>query len=312
MAQLGVVYRLRVRRRGDTDAPWRLLGDIDEAGTRLVDVLPQAFEATDARVGVDGLEEPQPSVTFERHLPAVGFYAGAVFNHHEFGSRGVLNRVEQGDSVPFTEVDNQEVEIGVVASARPQANAGFVAFHVANGRSIKTDLERELKRWIADAYDLYLDLTPVAPTEAVEAAIENGGLGPVSFRKLEQPADLFANEAEWWADGEELGLAEYRLRPARSRRFPGRKLLRFVQTIRNTLPEGEEPVGFPELASFDAHDYDQLAVELKIHGRTKTVYFDQEGASMSHAFSWELDITPNSSDQQLYEALAELLVDEGD
>ena len=121
MAQLAQVFRFRVRPMRQPDAPWRLLGDIDEAGTRLVDVLPAAFSGTAYERDIDGHSSPQPVVTFEAALPVVGAdRVGATFNHHEYGSHGLLNRVAQGDSLPFTGVDNQQVQVSALATAPPE------------------------------------------------------------------------------------------------------------------------------------------------------------------------------------------------
>ena len=288
MAQLAVVYRFGIRAAGDTTAPWAPLGDIDGAGTRLVDVLPAGFQAVNHEQEVDGHAGPQPVVTFAAPVAVFGANrVAAIFNHHEYGSRGLLNRVAQGDQYPFTEADNQQVRIAVLASAPPMATTGFVVFQVSNGRSIKTGIDHELRIWLRHQYGLFLDMSPVAPTDAVTAAIEQHGTGPMIFRKLDNPAGLFQNPGEWWQDGEDLGTAEYTIKPARGARLLGGKIVRFLRTREGTLPDGSDPVGFPELATFDHQTYDELAVEILVHGRKKTLYIREEGPHMKHAFSWE-------------------------
>lgn len=312
MAQLAVVYQYRVRQAGDASAAWLPLGDIDGAGTRLVNVLPSGFQQVNFQKEVDGPAGPQPVVTFHGPLAAQGASrVGAIFNHHEYGSRGLLHRVAQGDAYPFTEPDNQQVRIAVIASAPPLATTGFLVLQVANGRSIKTGVHHELRNWFRDQYGLYLEMNPVAPTDAVTAAIEQHGMGPVVFRKLDNPAGLFHNQGEWWTDGDELATAEYKIKPARGARLHGSKIVRFLRTRDGTLPDGADSVGFPDLATFEEQAYDEIAVEILVHGRKKTLYIREEGPHMKHAFSWELDLGPGASDEEIAQELTALLHDDG-
>ncbi len=310
MAQLANVYKFRMRIAGDPNAQWRPLGDIDGAGTRLIDALPACLQTVDYRKEVDGHDDPQPVVTFDHDVAVNGDdRVGAVFNHHEYGSRGMLNRAAQGDSYPFTEEDNQQVRIAVVTSAPPMQTTGFMVFQVANGRGIKTGVENEFRTWLREQYDLFLEMDPVAPTDAVTAAIEQHGTGPMVFRKLENPAGLFQNPGEWWQDGDAIGTAEYTIKPSRGVRLPGAKIVRFLQTREGTLPDGSDPVDFPDLATFNEQTYDELAVDVMIHGRKKTLYIREEGPHMKHAFSWELDVGAGAQAEEIAAELATLIPD---
>lgn len=208
---------------------------------------------------------------------------------------------------PFAEVDNQQVEVGLVVAADPMQRVGFLAFQVPNRRGVKTGVEAELRRMLRDEFGLALLLEPVVPIDAVEAAIEQNGLGAVSFRKLNNPAGLFDADDDWWTDGDELGGVELKLSPRRSARLLGRKLATFIRTLNNDLEEGEEPVGFPELATIDEHTYDELAVEVYISGRKKVMRVNADGHTMSHAFSWDLELGPGASPEAVVSSLVDLL-----
>lgn len=93
MAQLGVVYRFMLREVGKPNAEHRLLGSIDGAGTRFSDVGPGLLKRVRHEIEVEGLPDPQPSVTFMAEVPIAGDNRFAsLFHHHEYGSRGLLNR----------------------------------------------------------------------------------------------------------------------------------------------------------------------------------------------------------------------------
>lgn len=308
MARLGVVYRFMLREHGNRRAEHCLLGNIDGAGTRLSDVAGGLLRAVNYEVEVDGLTGKQPSVKFDSAIPIAGDHRlAALMNHFQYGSRGALNRHAQGDTTTFTEVDNQQAEVAVVIAAPPMQKAGFLALHVPHGRGVKTGVESELRGLLRERHGLLLELAPVVPLDAVAAAIDQQGLGRVAFRELTDPAGLYEDEEEWWTDGSELGGVELRLSPTRSARLLGQKLATFIRTITGTLSHGEDPVEFSDLATFDDHTYEELSVEVYVHGRKKVVRVSSEGHSMSNAFSWELDLPAGSSPEALAAALAELI-----
>ena len=308
MAHLGVVYRFMLREHRKPDAEHRLLGSIDGAGTRLCDVAGSLLGAVNYQLEVDGLSGEQPIVTFKSAIQLDdGDRVAAVMNHYEHGSRGVLNRHAQGDTTDFTEIDNQQVEVAVVVAAPPMQRAGFIAFHVPNRRGVKVGVESELRRLLRDGYNLHLEMAPVVPLDALEAAIDERGLGRVAFRRLTNPAGIYEDEQDWWTDDEDLGGVELRLTPAKSARLVGRKLVNFIRTIKGTLPDNEDPVEFSELATFDERTYEELSVEVYMGGRKKVVRVSSEGHSMSNAFSWELGVPAGSSHEELVAALDGLI-----
>lgn len=308
MAHLGVVYRFMLREHGNREAEHCLLGNIDGAGTRLCDVAGGLLRDVNYEIEVDGLNGKQPSVKFENAIPLSAVHrAAAVMNHFEYGARGALNRHAEGDTTTFTEIDNQQVEVAMVVAAPPMQRAGFLALHIPHGRGVKTGIESELRRLLRERHSLHLELQPVVPLDAVATAIDDQGLGRVAFRELTNPAGLYEDEEEWWTDGRELGGVELRLSPARSARLIGQKLATFIRTITGTLRDGEDPVEFSSLATFDDHTYEELSVEVYLHGRKKVVRVSSDGHSMSNAFSWELDMPAGPSREALAAALNELI-----
>jgi hypothetical protein len=307
VAQLGHAFKLQVRQAGDSGAEWRLLGSIDGGGTHLLDAVRAAFATLDYRIPVDGYDEPQSEVTFARDVPMdESDRVGAILNHHRFGDRGVLNRVAAGDAVPFTEQDNQQVELGALVLAAPTQRVGFLALQSPNGRAAKRGVERELKRHLKEHYGLFLDVQPVLPLQAVGAALEAHGTGAITFRKLNTPGGLFDNEADWWSDAGDVGEADLRLKPSRGIRFVGQRLLGFIKTRSGTLDQGEEPTSFQDLATFDDKVFDEVTVEVNINGRAKTIYVTEDGYTMASAFSWDLELASSPSDKAIMDALAEI------
>ncbi len=102
MAQLGVVYRFMLREPRKPDSERGLLGSIDGQGTRFCDIGPGLLKRIIHLEDVEGLDDPQPSVTFRSEVKVEGDHLfGAIFNHHEYGTRGVLNRHLEGDVTPL-------------------------------------------------------------------------------------------------------------------------------------------------------------------------------------------------------------------
>ena len=308
MAQLGVVYRFALREWRQPTSPNRILGSIDNSGTRLCDIMPSLLQSIDHWTTVDGLEDSQPELTFSYHVPLTTyFHHGVMLNHHLYGTRGALNRYTERDRTTFSEIDNQEVEVGLVVSSPPLQNFGFLALHVPNNRGIKVPVEAELRRMLRDDYGLMLMLDPVVPLEAVERSIDAFGIGEVRFRKLNHPAGLFDDDTDWWSTGEDLATAEVRLHPRRNARLLGQRVSRYIRSITGTLREDENSIEFSELATFDNQTYDELLVTVFIDGRKKVVRVSPAGHRMSNAFSWELGVGVAMNPRQIIEALAELL-----
>ena len=308
MAQLGVVYRFGLREMRHPDSPNRILGSIDNEGTRLCDVMPSMLQRINHWTSVDGFENDQPELTFQ-HLVNLGtyFHHGAMLNHHLYGNRGALNRYAEGDRTTFSEVDNQEVHVGLVVSSPPHRAFGFIGFHVPNNRGVKTGVAAELKRMFREDYNLMLMLDPVVPLEAVEQSIDTHGVGEVRFRKLTHPAGLFDDDADWWSTGEDLATVELRLSPRRYARLLGRRVSRYIRSITGTLKDDETSIAFGELATFDDQTYDEILITVFIDGRKKVVHISPDGHRMSNAFSWELGVGSSADSRDVIQALAELL-----
>lgn len=308
MAQLGVVYRFALREWRQPDSPNRILGSIDNGGTRLCDIMPSLLGSINHWTVVDGLEDSQPELTFGYHVPlATYFHHGVILNHHLYGTRGALNRYEERDRTAFSEIDNQEVEVGLVVSSPPLRNFGFLALHVPNNRGVKVAVEAELRRMFREMYSLRLMLDPVVPLEAVEQSIDAYGIGEVRFRKLNHPAGLFDDDTDWWSTGEDLATAEVRLNPRRNARLLGQRVSRYIRSITGTLRDDENSIEFSELATFDNQTYDELLVTVFIDGRRKVVHVSPAGHRMSNAFSWELGVGVAMNSSHIIQALAELL-----
>lgn len=308
MAQLGVVYRFTLREWRQPDSPSRILGSIDNAGTRLCDIMPSLLSRISHWTAVDGLEDDQPELIFKHHVSlSAYFHHGVILNHHLYGTRGALNRYAEGDRTIFSEIDNQEVDVGLVVSSPPHRSFGFMGFHVPNNRGVKTAVEAELRRMFRDDYNLALVLDPVVPLEAVERSIDTHGVGEVRFRKLEHPAGLFDDDTDWWSTGEDLATVEVRLNPRRYTRLVGRRVSRYLRSITGTLRDDETPIEFSELATFDDQMYDEVLVAVFIDGRKKVVRVTPAGHRMSNAFSWELGVGISAESVDVIGALEELL-----
>ncbi|MXW57863.1 MAG: hypothetical protein F4124_00195 [Acidimicrobiia bacterium] len=270
----------------------RLLGSIDNAGTRLCDVAPSLLELVAHSTTVEGLEENQPEINFKETVPILGYDRhAAILNHYQYGNRGVLNRYTQGDMTPFEEIDSQQTGVAILLSSPPANSVGFIALQVPNGRGVKKGVETGLREIFRDRYDLHFRMEPVVPLDVVVNAIEQHGVGFVSFRKLNNPAGLFTNESEWWTTDSQLAKVEFKLSPSRYGRLVGEKIADFIRGKSKSQTEDNDdsiPMSFEELATIQGDTYDEMSVEVFINGRKKVMRLDLYDHWMSHAFSWEL------------------------
>ena len=308
MAQLAVVYRFMLRQWQEPSAAFRQLGSIDDAGTALYSIASNLLRSIYQETQVDGLVDPQPQVTFNTIVNVSRYHrAAALLCHYQYGSRGTLNRYAEGDLTPFDEIDNQQTDVAIVLSAPPLNTVGFIGLQVPNGRGIKAAVEPAIRRFFREQYELHLTLEPVVPLGAVAQAIEHTGVGFISFRKLTNPTDIFADDSEKWTVNSEFAKVELKLSPQRSGRLPARRLARFVRSQTETDGGNEDPITFDELATIQGQTYDELSVEILLDGRKKVMRIDRNSHWMSHAFSWELSLGARYGPADIVAAIAELL-----
>jgi hypothetical protein len=324
VAHLARVYQMRLRPANNTQEPWRLMGSIDGGGTKLVRFLEQVFPSMHYPVEVAGQASAQGTgpvavreIDFARSVSCpTPNRTAAIFNHHRFGDRGVLNLHRQGNAIPFEEEDDHQVEVGVLVHADPAQSCAFLAFHVANGRSIKKGIEHQLKKCLKDSFNLLVEFRPVVPAAAVTEALEKYGSREIIFRKLSQPSGSFSNDSEWWEDDDELGSVNVHLKSAKKSRLPASKLVEYFRRFTTPSISGGtgrpdqdgEPVSFRDVATFADVAYDEIVVELYIGGKPRKVRVTEAGYAVPHAFSWELDVERSPSDIELVLALGEVIL----
>lgn len=310
MAQLAVVYRFMLREQRDPTAAHRLLGSIDNAGTTFYSIAPELLRSIHHMVQVDDLEDPQPEVIFKNMVHVDGFHrTAALLSHFHYGDSGILNRHAQRDRTPYSEIDSHQTDIAIVLSAPPIHTVGFIGLQVPHGRGVKSSVEPEIRRFLREMYGLHLTLDPVVPLDAVANAIEQAGVGFVSFRRLNNPTDLFDDDSELWTDGSELAKVELKLSPRRSARLTAQRFARFIRMQGNPEVAEQERVTFDELATIRGQTYDELSIEVLLDGRKKVLRIDRNSHWMSHAFSWELQLEARPQPASIAEAIAELLPD---
>lgn len=305
MANLGMVYQFSVRPSGNISADNRFLGSIDGNLTTFAEVGPSVLKEVRYLEEIDGLEGKQPTVSFKAEIQTSQPDSfAAIFRHHEFGACGELHRYDQGDSTPFNEQDNQQVDLAVFISAPASKSVGFMALQVSNRRSVKKGLESEVSRILQERFNLKLCVKPVIPVDAVEHAVANG-LGSVTFRNLRAPGARYDNDSEWWAEDGDLAKAELTLKPARKKKLLAGKVADYIKTVVSG-DMAEQQMEFARLATFNERKYEEVAVELDLMGRPKKLRITPEGFSFSHAFSWELGDSV-SGPEETVAALAELV-----
>jgi len=277
MTHRAAVYTIRVRKkydRSESKEP-RRLGDIDEQGTYLRDVLARYCEGLEA-VSADAtnvvrcleakVDEDDLLITAQHGQTGVA--ADIV------GATGQL-RLHQ------TPEDTQLLRCGCLFRLAPTDDIGWLAVHIAHGRGIKGLLEKGLLeqfRQETEFPQLKLEIVPFVLDSTLKAAVDADQVDKIKLVKLERPQDRAAAATDRWVPTGAVGRLELDI-SARGTRVVSDLIRRYLggeRTVRNSIVE------------FQGITFDEAKVEVLLDGGARRT-FNIEKPDAGHAFTQDLD-----------------------
>lgn len=277
MSHRAAIYTVRVRRkydRSDAKEP-RRLGDIDEQGTYLLDVLERYC------TGLESLSADETKVVRCTDTAVDGHDLLVTAQHGQNGLAADIVDASGDLRLRQTPEDTQLLRCGCLFRLPPADDVGWLAVHVAHGRGAKGLLEKGLLdrfRQETEFPDLKLEIVPFVLESTLKAAVDAGQIDKVKLVKFEQPSDRAAEATSRWVPAGVVGRLELDI-TARGTRVVGDLVRRFLGGDRSV---------FHDIVEFQGITFDQAKVEVIVDGDTKRT-FNIEKPDAGHAFTEDLE-----------------------
>jgi hypothetical protein len=287
------VYTVTVHRNGEKGRS-RLLGDIDECGSSLIDVLGEHLKTLNAK-------SPDASRSL-RYLEskAEGNELLAMLEYGQDGIEAII-RDQSGQQMYHQQAEDwQTVECGCVFSIAPSERVGWLALHSNNGRGTKTLLEPHLReKFRADFPELVLAINPYVMESALRHVVDNDLICTVTLVKYDQPGDRAEAAVNPWVESGSIGKIETTIRASvagRARRLLSGPLRRFLD---------QEPGARDAIVQFRGETYDEVRVTVEQGGTTRT--YNIEKPASAHPVSIEMGLKYHPAAEDVYTALRQAL-----
>lgn len=273
MSHRAAVYTVRVHKRNSPNDS-RLLGDIDDNGSRLI----TAFKGY-----AEGLESETPDKLRAVRTVSSEIHGDELRLMLQHAQRGVAADIvsETGQLRIHQELnDSQRVRCGVLLQLPLNQTDGWMAVHLNNNRHVKGLLaQRLVYRFHQDFPDLTLRVAPYVLGSVLRTAVDRDKVEKVTLVKLERPSDRANADTDKWVRSDlgarvQLGI-EARGRQAHV--IPS-LLSRFL---------GGDNNAYGEIVEFGGLTFDEAKVQVRLeNGGTRT--FNIERPETGHAFTEDL------------------------
>lgn len=296
------LYTVQVRPKRDKSADFRLLGDIDNNGTSLADVL-STYMDTDFEV-VNA--ENTTSLRCETAI-VQGDEVFATFLHGQTGVAADIVNKEGDLRIRQSIDDTQRVRCAALLRLPKAAHTGWLAAHSNNGRAPKGLLEQGIQEKFRDQYpQLILEIRPLVLASVLDAAVAENRIDKVKLRKLERSTDRGAGAGKWVDEGVDAKI-ELSITPS------GRAK-RILSALPRRFLEGDKSA-FGEIVQFEGMQFDEARVEVTLPGGSRRT-FNIEHPGEGHPFTEEIRdqlrmIDGEPTDDSLRAALRRTLSDVG-
>lgn len=273
MGHRAAVYTVRVHRRSNP-ADYRLLGDIDNRGSSLLQELAKytvglkSDSADHSRViqaishVIDG-DELQLMLQHARG----GIAADIVTDAGEL-------RIHQEPS------DMTRVRSAVLVQLPAAETYGWMAVHNNNNHYVKGLLMQALTaRFRHDFPDLILDVSPYVLGSVLREAVERDRVDKVTLVKLERPSDRANVDTDKWVQSDLGARVQLGIEPwGRNKHVIPGLLRRFL---------GGDRQAFDEIVVFGGLTFDEAKVQVRLeNGAART--FNIERPDIGHAFTEDM------------------------
>jgi hypothetical protein len=288
------VYTVRVHPRRDPDHP-RLLGDIDDTGTALMDLLADYLPKLDITDDARKLRYLRDKV--------VGSELLAMF---EDGRGGVDARIRNRDGEEkYHQLwdDSQAVECGCLFRLVPNQRQGWLAVHVPDRRGIKTLLGQHIQKLFrADYHDLLVEIVPYVVESALQQAVDQDLIRTVTLVRRVQPSDRAVAGIDQWVSDGTYGKIKVTIGASLGRRAEHLltdPLRRFLQGD----SEGEREEARQAIVQFMGMEFDEAKVEIPQGDTTRT--FNIEHLDTGHPLTEDMRLGRNGppSEDEIFAGL---------
>lgn len=275
MSHRAAVYTVRVRRKWDrsVEKGSRLLGDIDEQGTYLRDVLEMYCR------GLEAVSADETKVVRCNECSVEGDELLLTTQHGQNGLAADIVGASGDLLLRQTPDDTQLLRCGGLFRLPPSDDMGWLAVHVAHGRGVKGLLEKGIVQRFRDEFsDLKLEIVPFVHESTLMAAVDHNQIDKVKLVKYEQPNDRAAAATNKWVPADVIGRLELDI-TARGTRVIGDLVRRFL---------GGDTSVFNNIVEFQDITFDQAKVEVIVDAGTRRT-FNIEKPDAGHAFTEDLE-----------------------
>lgn len=275
MSHRAAVYMVQIRKKGVPSDDHRLLGDFDEDGNSLRDLLASYF--TDFKSTSADETKIVRATKCDINLDEVRL----VTQH---GQNGVAAEIvdPNGELQHRQMPDETQLLRCCCLFYLPSAKKlGWLAVHVNHGRGIKSLLQKGITERLSKDYpDLMLQITPYVEASVLKVAADNNLIDKVKLIKYEKPNDRAIAATNDWIPVGTAGKLELNI----SARGKGMRVL--ADRVRRFL-NGETGV-FDQIVEFQGLTFDEAKVEVALPGEgTRT--FNIEKPDSGHAFTEDID-----------------------
>lgn len=274
MSHRAAAYTIRVRPKRDRSGELRLLGDIDEEGTSLINVLENYFK------DLQSTSDDETKVVRCLTCDPDGDELLLIAQHGQNGVAADIVDTEGELRLRQEPEDTQLLRCGAVFRLPPSDTIGWLAVHVNNGRGIKGLLQKGIAdRFRVDFPKLMIDITPFVESSVLKEAVDHDRIDKIKLVKLEQPNDRAAAATSRWVPAGAIGRLELEISTrGRTARVLSGVLQRFM--------EGEADL-FHEIVEFEGITFDEAKVEVVLEGGKRRT-FNIQKPDAGHPFTEDL------------------------
>jgi hypothetical protein len=268
------LYTVRVKEAYHDHRP---LGDIDNAGTQLIDVLSDYLPPFESQTD-DGSR-----VVRCLDASTEGDELLITMLHGQSGVVADIMGADRRMRLRQIASDTQLLRSVGIFRLPPTRDLGWLALQVNNGRGIKGLLEVGLyKLFRNDFPELILEIRPFVSGSALREAVDAGKVSKVRLIRYEKPQDRAVAATNNWVRAGELGKIELSVSaPERGRMLKSALLKRFL-----TNDEARD-AAHANIVQFGGILFETAKVEVDVGGRTRT--FNLESPTSGHPMTLDLE-----------------------
>ena len=281
MSQRALLYTVAVKRKFHRE--YALLGDIDGAGERLIDLLRRY--TTDLSLESEDLTKTVTSVPVA-WPPGEEDEEDELYVSLRHGERDVAAEIydEQGvERYRQKLTDEARLRCGALFVLPADQERGWAVLHQNSGRGVKGLLGPELMRRFAQTHDDHmLELNPWVDMQALQQAVDDGAVRDVRLTKLVKPGDVADEATERWIPDGEVGKIEVKFYPR------GRGKFLDAGPLRALMHSDDKRAAGRDIVEFQGIPFDEARVAVVLPGGTERTFYIQRDTPAGHP--WALDI----------------------